>query len=132
MPDYNDGLDEFVESSSPPSQPEPEGPCPQDSRIPKEANKSSIIAELCLIAFGKVPALSRSGMANKIKCLELLGRHKGLFIDKLEVSGPGGGPVQVEAGILGLLTIAELDKVEEVALIIEGAKKKHKALAEGK
>jgi phage terminase small subunit len=33
---------------------------------------------------------------DKTKALEMLGRHLRLFIDKVEHSGPGGGPIQTE------------------------------------
>jgi phage terminase small subunit len=32
---------------------------------------------------------------DKIKALELLGRHLGMFVDKKEISGPDGAPLQV-------------------------------------
>lgn len=34
---------------------------------------------------------------DKVKALEMLGRHLRLFIDKVEHSGPGGGPIVVES-----------------------------------
>ena len=33
---------------------------------------------------------------DKVRALELLGRHKGIFKDKLELTGKGGGPVVVK------------------------------------
>lgn len=33
---------------------------------------------------------------DKLKALELIGRHLGMFADRVEVSGPGGGPIQTE------------------------------------
>lgn len=36
-------------------------------------------------------------MADKIKALELLGKHLGMFVDRKEVTGKDGGPIQLEA-----------------------------------
>lgn len=36
-------------------------------------------------------------MADKIKALELLGKHLGMFIDRKEITGKDGGPIQLEA-----------------------------------
>lgn len=36
-------------------------------------------------------------MADKIKALELLGRHLGMFIERRELTGKDGGPIQLEA-----------------------------------
>lgn len=36
---------------------------------------------------------------DKTRALDLLGRHLGLYVDRQEVSGPGGGPVQVSAQV---------------------------------
>jgi len=33
-------------------------------------------------------------LASKVKALELLGRHLGLFVDRMEHSGPDGGPIR--------------------------------------
>ena len=33
---------------------------------------------------------------DKVKALELLGKHLGMYTEKKELSGPGGGPIQVE------------------------------------
>ncbi len=33
---------------------------------------------------------------DKLKALELLAKHLGMFTEKHEVSGPGGGPVMIE------------------------------------
>lgn len=36
-------------------------------------------------------------MADKIKALELLGKHLGMFVDRKEITGKDGGPIQLEA-----------------------------------
>ncbi len=44
---------------------------------------------------------------SKTKALEMLGRHLGLFVDKHEVSGPDGGPIETKQN-LGNLSKEEL------------------------
>lgn len=39
------------------------------------------------------------------KSLELLGKNLGLFVDKKEVSGPNGGPIQTQSAVI----VAEMD-----------------------
>lgn len=41
---------------------------------------------------------SESRMLDRLKASELLGKAKGIFIDKQEHSGPDGGPVRVSFG----------------------------------
>lgn len=36
-------------------------------------------------------------MADKLKALELLGKHLGMFVDRKEITGKDGGPIQLEA-----------------------------------
>jgi len=38
-------------------------------------------------------------LVDKIRALELLGKHLGMFRDRIEHSGPGGGPIQTEASM---------------------------------
>lgn len=50
-----------------------------------------------LVAEGLDPrALARLSYPDKLKALELLGKHLKLFTDKHEHSGPDGGPIQVK------------------------------------
>jgi phage terminase small subunit len=52
----------------------------------------------------------RCKLASKEKALELLGRHLGLFIDRTEMSGPGGGPIRTTDGA-AKLTDADLERI---------------------
>jgi len=36
-------------------------------------------------------------IADKLKALELLGKHLGMFVDRKEITGKDGGPIQLEA-----------------------------------
>lgn len=45
----------------------------------------------------------RVKLHDKMKALELLGRHLGMFIDKHELSGPDGGPIQTLDAAIGEL-----------------------------
>lgn len=54
---------------------------------------------------------------DKLKALELLGKHLGLFRDKLEMTGKDGGPIQLQEQPMNLdgLTLEELDLLEKLA-----------------
>jgi phage terminase small subunit len=43
----------------------------------------------------KVVTKTKFRMNDKLRALELLGKHLKLFVDRTEVSGPGGTPIQV-------------------------------------
>lgn len=70
----------------------PDGMCLRDSAdVPDDAAAS--VAEVSVQKAG-----TRLKLHDKVKALELLGKHFGLFADRLkaEVSGPGGGPLQAQ------------------------------------
>ena len=56
----------------------------------------------------------------RVRALELLGKHRGIFIDRREVSGKGGGPIrhEVEANVSLVEQMRELS-TEELAEIVE-------------
>ena len=62
----------------------------------KLAQKSALTAEWVLGELRTNHELARGleEMAASNKALELLGKHIGMFSDRVEHSGPGGGPVQ--------------------------------------
>jgi phage terminase small subunit len=65
-------------------------------QLAKEAGVEGIrvLHELATIAYDKnVPNMAR------IKALELLGKHLKLFAEKLEHSGPNGGPISTESRV---------------------------------
>lgn len=39
----------------------------------------------------------RCKLNDKLRALELIGKHLGMFVDRHELSGPGGGPVKTES-----------------------------------
>jgi phage terminase small subunit len=45
---------------------------------------------------------------DRIKAIELLGRYLGMFTDKTELSGPGGGPIPLAVATVGDLTDDQL------------------------
>lgn len=51
---------------------------------------------------------------DKVRALDLLGRHLGLYLDRQEVSGPGGGPIKTTA--LAGASVTELLEVVRTAL----------------
>ena len=42
---------------------------------------------------------------DKLKALELLGKHLGMFVDKQEISGPNGGPLEINSKREQLLAV---------------------------
>lgn len=58
---------------------------------------------------------ARAAMQGKMKAVELLGKHHKLWTDKVEHSGPGGGPIQVRAVDLSELTVEELRDLQRIA-----------------
>ena len=54
-----------------------------------------VVTELASIGFAKVPEeLIR--VLDKLAALDKLGRHLGMFVDRHEHTGPGGGPITIE------------------------------------
>lgn len=53
---------------------------------------------------------------DKLKALELLGRHLGMFRDKVEVTGKDGGPIQTKSADLDLSSLSdeELEALERL------------------
>lgn len=48
----------------------------------------------------------RIKLNDKVRALELLGKHLGMFIDRMEMTGQGGGPVRLQA-----MTDEELEEI---------------------
>jgi len=59
--------------------------------------------------------LRKVKLADKTRTLELLGRHLGMFRDKVELSGPNGGPIQTQALDLTGLSDDELVSFRQLA-----------------
>lgn len=45
---------------------------------------------------GKYSAMFKFDATNAIKANELIGKHVGMFVEKKEITGPNGGPIQTE------------------------------------
>ena len=54
-----------------------------------------------------VGILKKIKWPDKVKNLELLGRHHGVFTDKFEHSGPGGGPIPTMPTMIELVAPGE-------------------------
>lgn len=59
-----------------------------------QVDQDMVIEELAAVAFADVDEPVKMG--EKLKALELLGKHVGMFTDRIEHSGPKGGPIQVD------------------------------------
>jgi phage terminase small subunit len=59
---------------------------------------------------------------DKLKALELLGRHLGMFVDRTEISGKGGGAIEVKSqkADLSRLTDEELEAYAELSAKARG------------
>lgn len=53
--------------------------------------------------------------ADKVKALELLGRHLGIFLDKSELTGKDGAPLMPEGGVLLVPAGMTVDQWEKAA-----------------
>lgn len=55
-------------------------------------NVERVLRELSKVAFSDD---TRIATKDKLKALELLGKHLGMFKEKHEISGQGGGPIEI-------------------------------------
>ena len=67
-----------------------------------DITQDMVVAELASIGFAEVPEESIR-VPDKLAALEKLGRHLGMFVERIEHAGPGGGPI----------TITEADEAKE-------------------
>jgi phage terminase small subunit len=81
----------------------------------KFANRNFVTVEKVLAELAKVAFAISAGkesieikMNDKIKALELMGKHLGMFTDKVEIGNKDGRPFRTEE--VGKLTDEELDK----------------------
>ena len=58
--------------------------------------------------------LKKIKLVSKEGTLTLAGRHLGMFVDKRELSGPGGGPIQMAAFDMSRLSDADLMTLAEI------------------
>lgn len=57
---------------------------------------------------------------DKLKALELLGRHLGMFKEKVEVTGKDGGPIQSQSAAPDLSSLTD-DELEQLARLVAKA-----------
>lgn len=67
-------------------------------------------------------AVKRGEIRNAIRAQEVRARLLGLNVDRLEVSGPNGGPIPVAALDLSRLTPEELEALEKITAKIAAAR----------
>lgn len=91
-----------------------------DTVVLRNSNEvdTSVISEVQSTQYGVKIKLS-----NKQTALEAIGKHLGMFREKVEISGKDGGPVQVEANLDSLRTklnsIVERAQVQAVNELVE-------------
>jgi hypothetical protein len=82
-------------------------------------NGIKTVAERCLQAvpvldsLGKETGVWRFDSAGANKAFELLGRTKGLFVDRHEHAGVNGGPIQVQSALLHM-SANDLQQMREI------------------
>ena len=61
-----------------------------------EITQDMVVAELASIGFAEIPEASIR-VPDKIAALDKLGRHLGMFVQRIEHAGPDGGPITITA-----------------------------------
>lgn len=87
-------------------------------------------AAILSVKVKKIPTKNGEGvereikLCDKLKAMELLGKHLGMYTDKQEISGPNGSPIQTQAVDFDPATLSdeELAKVKEAVDIMKGKK----------
>ena len=69
----------------------------------KDSATISDDAAAAVAEVGKTLAGIRVKLYDKVGALEKLGRHLGMFKEKVEVAGAGGGPIQVDMPVPELM-----------------------------
>ena len=69
-----------------------------------EITQDMVVAELASIGFAKIPE-APIRVTDKIAALDKLGRHLGMFVQRIEHAGPDGGPI--------IMTAIEADEAKE-------------------
>lgn len=105
--DYEEYADDLIQDGTEP--------------VPMEITVERILAELSKIGFSKAGGGRES--TSKLKALELLGKYLAMFIDKKEISGPGGEPLMPHRQLdLSNLTPEEQELGERFLKILEKAR----------
>ena len=60
-----------------------------------EITQDMVVAELASIGFAEIPE-APIRVPDKIAALDKLGRHLGMFVQRIEHAGPDGGPITVQ------------------------------------
>lgn len=58
--------------------------------------------------------LKKYKIANKIGALDSIAKHLGMFIDRQEITGPDGGPLQMQVSRIAGMTETELDAARKL------------------
>jgi phage terminase small subunit len=83
-----------------------------------EITQDAVLKELASIGFANLTEIEGFRGTDKIKCLELLGKHLGIFKDVTEISGPGGGPIQTNE----LSALTDSERAARAASILDRAR----------
>ncbi|WP_019646187.1 terminase small subunit [Novispirillum itersonii] len=77
----------------------PDGALIPVADLPEDVAAALAAVDLATVGKGEgaVEHIAKIKTADKLRALENLARHLGMFRERVEVSGPGGGPVEVSA-----------------------------------
>lgn len=67
---------------------------------------------------GDVEHVAKVKTNDRLKALELLGKHLGMFVDRKELSGPGGGPIPLE----DYAALSDTERSQRLAALLDRAR----------
>ena len=90
------------------------------SDLPDAAAKMLAGIEVSTVSRGEgdVEHVAKVKTNDRLKALELLGKHLGMFVDRRELSGPGGGPIPLE----DYAALSDTERSQRLAVLLDRAR----------
>lgn len=88
--------------------------------LPDAAAKMLSGIEFSTLTPGEGPVLGTAKVKtnDRMRALELLGKHLGMFVDRKELSGPGGGPIPLE----DYAALSDTERSQRLAALLDRAR----------